>query len=201
MRTLLFVALAVAVNVALARNMTVRDYPSPWTQSGIHTTQGAGQLGQINDHNCGPHSLMQCIYKLTKIDMKESTLASWAGTTTSGTDHAGIAKALSKFNSEHNQKLKIEWHNFNSVSEHQIGQWMANPKTCVFFHLLYRNKWGHYELPYKITSGASSLKIANSLGTKKGEGFLGYIEDRTCANQKSYIHGISQQSVCVITHP
>jgi len=187
--TIIFVA-ALIVSVVFA---------DTWVQKGIHTNTGPGNLGQINDHNCGPHSLMQCIYKITGIDMKEATLASWAGTTTSGTGHDGLAKALSTFNSQKGKSLKMSWKSFSSVTVKQIGEWMANPKTAIFFHLLYRDKWGHYELPYKIVSGASDLTIANSLGTRCGEGYYGYLEDRTWAAQKRYISGISQSSVCVIS--
>ena len=179
-------------------------YSSPWTQSGIHTEKKPGYLGQINGYTCGPHSLMQCIYKITKVDMAEKTLASWAGTTTSGTGHDGLATALSKFNSSKGYSLKMTWYNFSDCTTAQIGNWMANPNTAIFFHLYYRNQYGHYELPYKITSGASTLQVANSLGdyyngSNSSGGYYGYIETRTWANQKSYISGISQKSVCVIS--
>ncbi|MBO4264344.1 MAG: BACON domain-containing protein [Bacteroidales bacterium] len=182
------------------------DYPSPWTQSGIHLEQKPGYLGQINGYNCGPHSLMQCIYKITKVDMAEKTLASWAGTTTSGTGHDGLATALKRFNSEKGYGLTMTWYNYSDCTRKQIGQWMANPKTAIFFHLYYRLSAGHYELPYKITDGASSLEIANSLGnyyngSNSSGGYYGYIETRTWANQESYIKGISQKSVCVIRNP
>ena len=192
----------VIVLVSIAADIAVgTSYPSPWVQKGIHKQQGPGYLGQINNHNCGPHALMQSIFKVTGVDMKEATLANWAGTTTSGTGHDGIEKALKRFNSEHHYNLTINWFNFHDVSVKQIGQWMANPRTAIFFHLLYRDQWGHYELPYNITSGASTLVIANSLGDRKGDGYLGYFETRSWAAQKQYIAEMSQKSVCVITYP
>jgi len=195
MRTIFILALIAAAAFAEYTNAT----DDTWTQSGIHTSQGPGYLGQINDHNCGPHSLMQAIFKITGIDMKEATLASWAGTTTSGTSHEGLEAALKKFNSNYGKKLTMTWYNFHDVTTKQIGEWMAGKNSAIFFHLLYRNKWGHYELPYKIVSGSSTLTIANSLGTKTSSGgFNGYFEERSWSDQKSYIAGISQKSVCVI---
>jgi len=190
MRTLLLVA-AVAIAVTA----------TTYTQKGIHTTQGPGQLGQINDHTCGPHALMQSIFKVTGIDMKEATLATWAGTTTSGTSHQGIEAALKKFNSEKSKKLTIAWHYYSAVSEAQIGQWMNNNKTAVFFHMLYRDKWGHYELPYQFTTGTGIIRVANSLGRKKDTGFLGYIENRTWTDENRYVHEMGQPQVCVVTNP
>jgi len=190
------IALAVCATIAAASNST----DTTWVQNGIHTKTGPGLLGQITDHHCGPHSLMQCIYKITGIDMKEATLGQWAGTTQSGTGHEGLQDALTKFNSQYNKKLKMSWYNFHDVTHEQLGKWMAGSNSCVFIHMLYRNTWGHYELPYKIMSDDNNyLYVANSLGTRKGEGYQGYIEHRTWADQKSYIAGISQKSVCVIT--
>jgi len=193
-----FVALALLASVAFAYNATNGNI---WTQNGIHTDKGPGYLGQINGHNCGPHALMQCIYKITGVDMKEATLAQWAGTTQSGTDHEGIERALSKFNSLKGYNLKIEWYYSSDVSVSKIGEWMASSKECIFYHLLYRNTWGHYELPYNITEGSDYLDIANSLGDRCGEGYYGYIEPRSWSDQKSYIRGISQKSVCHVYNP
>ena len=68
----------------------------------------------------------------------------------------------------------------------------------MFFHLLYRNKWGHYE---PIKSVGDYLKILNSLGDScGGSTYCGYIETRSKSEQKSYISGISQKSVAVLTN-
>ena len=130
-----FVALALLASVAFAYNATNAN---TWTQEGIHTEPGPGYLGQINDHSCGPHSLMQCIYKITGIDMKEATLSEWSDTTQSGTSHEGLQKALNKFNSEKGYSLKMDWYNFHDVTESQIGNWMATNNTCMFFHQIGR---------------------------------------------------------------
>ncbi|MBO4264033.1 MAG: BACON domain-containing protein, partial [Bacteroidales bacterium] len=182
------------------------NYPSPWVQEGIHLEQKPGYLAQINGYNCGPHSLMQCIYKITGIDMKESTLASWAGTTENGTGTDGLATALARFNSNYGYSLTMTLYNYSAVTRWQIGQWMANPKTAIFFHLYYRNQWGHYELPYEITENGTTLQVANSLGdyyngVDSSDGYFGYIETRTWADQESYIRNMSQKSVIVIRNP
>lgn len=177
----------------------VTECSSPYEQTGIHTNQGAGNLGQRTPYYCGPHSLMQCIYDLTGIDMSESTLASWAGTTTSGTGHSGLETALARFNQQYNQNLSMKWYSFSDLGWDKIDCLMDREDTALFFHLLYRNQYGHYELPYKDVDGESSLTIANSLGSRQGNGYYGYFEKRSFNLQEQYIHGISQKSVCVIT--
>jgi len=195
------VAVFVIAAVAFCKPVDVTfKYSSPWVQEGIHTEQRPGDLGQINGHSCGPHSLMQSIYKITGIDMLEKTLCDWSGTTT-GTSHEGLQEALTRFNKEKGYALTMTWYYFSEVTEEQIGNWMANPKTAIFFHMLYRDTWGHYELPYKIVEGLDTLIVANSLGTKCGEGYYGHMENRTWVDQKRYIKGISQKSVCVIENP
>ena len=180
-------------------------YSSPFTQSGIKTDKGPGKLGQINGYNCGPHSLMQSIYKINKHSVAESTIATWAGTTSSGTGHDGLYTAINKYNSTYpDKKLTMRWYYYKAVTKQNIGDWMANPKTAVFFHLYYRNSAGHYELPYKIDLSSSSLTIANSLGdyyngSNNKDGYYGYFETRTWTNQVSYINDISSPQVCVIS--
>ena len=68
----------------------------------------------------------------------------------------------------------------------------------MFCHLLYRNKWGHYEVPEKVN--IDTLTILNSLGDIcNSPAYCGYIETRTKANQLAYINGISQKSIAILT--
>ena len=177
---------------------------SKFTQNGIHLEQEPGKLAQVTGYHCGPHSIMQCIYKLTGFEIDEKQLGTWAGTNANGTGHPGLETCLKRFNSEKGFNIKMKWYDFKNCSIEQIGQWMENPKTAIFFHLLYRDQWGHYELPYQIDVNSDRLLVANSLGNyyngkNSNDGYYGYIEDRSWADQKSYISGISQLTVCVLS--
>lgn len=159
------------------------------------TNQGGGYLGQKTGYTCGPHSLMQCIHRLTGEDVSEMTLASVCGTTTDGTDHDGLATGLAWFNREYGYNLKMEWKNFSEVG-FDGTQDAINNGAC-FHHILYRNQWGHYEVP-KWTDD-DPIYVLNSLGDSCGDGYCGYIEERSRSEHQSYINGISQKSVCIIT--
>lgn len=159
------------------------------------TARGGGKLGQTNGYRCGPHSLMQCIYRLTGIELSESTLASVCGTTSSGTSHQGLETGLAWFNRKYGYNLKMTWKNKSELTWEQIQN--AINSGALFFHLLYKFQWGHYEV---IKSVGDSLTILNSLGAYCSyPAYCGYIENRSKSTQQSYINGISQKSVCIIT--
>ena len=159
------------------------------------TDTGGGKLGQRTGYTCGPHSLMQCIYRLTGIELSEMELASICGTTSDGTDHDGLATGLAWFNRKYGYNLKMEWKNFSEVGFD--GTQRAIDNGACFHHILYRNQWGHYEVP-KWTNG-DPIYVLNSLGDQCGNGYCGYIEERSRSTHQSYINGISQKSVCIIT--
>lgn len=159
------------------------------------TSQGCAGMGQCTGYNCACNSLQQSFYRLTGIKVAESTIASWAGTTTSGTGHPGIETAVAAFNKKYNKKVKIQWYNFSELGWSKLAELMK--KGAVFFHLLYRNQWGHYEV-IKAIDG-NNLKILNSLGEYCGyPAYCGYIENRSKETQQSYINGISQKSVAYL---
>lgn len=160
------------------------------------TEKGCKGMGQCTGYYCAPNSLQQCFYRLTGIKVDEKTIAGWAGTTSDGTDHAGINTAVAKFNKKYNKNIKINWYNFSELSWTKISEFIK--KGAVFFHLLYRNRWGHYE---PMQSVGDPLKILNSLGDSCGSGtYCGYIENRSKSEQKSYINGISQKSVAFLVN-
>lgn len=179
--------------------------PTQSSTSKLHayiTTQGCSGMGQCTGYYCGPNSLQQCLYRLTGIKVDESTLAGWAGTTTSGTDHYGLETAVAKFNKKYNRKVKMTWKNFNDLGSNDSARWKQLQayinKGAVFCHLLYRGTWGHYEVPKKVYD--STLDILNSLGDKCGTySYCGYIENRSKSAQLSYIRGISQKSIAILT--
>ena len=175
-----------------------KDDPSPKPEPGLwdyFTQQGGGYLGQKNSVNCGPHSLMQCIHRLTGEDVSEMTLASVCGTTSDGTDHQGLETGLAWFNREYGYNLKMEWKNFSEVGFEGTQQLIDN--GACFHHIYYRLYAGHYEVP-KWTGG-DPIYVLNSLGDQCGDGYCGYIEERSRSTHQAYINGISQKSVCIIT--
>ena len=164
------------------------------------TSEGCSGMGQCNGYYCACNSLQQMFYRLTGIKVSESTIAGWAGTTSSGTDHPGINTAVTQFNRKYNKNVVIEWYNFSDLGSNESARWtkISNfiKKGAVFFHLLYRNQWGHYE---PIKSVGDYLKILNSLGDSCGDGtYCGYIESRSKGEQIDYINGISQKSVAFL---
>lgn len=174
---------------------TPEPEPEPAQLWDYFTQQGGGYLGQKTGYTCGPHSLMQCIYRLTGEDVSEMTLASVCGTTTDGTDHEGLETGLAWFNRKYGYNLKMTWKNFSEVG-FEGTQEAINNGAC-FHHILYRNEWGHYEVP-KWTDG-DPIYVLNSLGDDCGDGYCGYIEERSRSEHQGYINGISQKSVCIIT--
>ncbi len=166
------------------------------------TTSGCAGMGQCTPYYCACNSLQQAFYRLTGIHISESTIASVAGTTTSGTGHQGINTAVAWFNRKYGQNIKITWKNFsdlgssNSARWNKLNQYASN--GAVFCHILYRNKYGHYEV-LKSVNG-NNVTVLNSLGNRCGKpAYCGYIETRSKSNQLSYMRGISQPSVAILT--
>lgn len=187
--------LASNVNNTIVVNEAPKPTPTPTKLYPYITSQGGGKLGQRTGYTCGPHSLMQAIYRLTGIELSEMELAGVCGTTTSGTGHSGLETGLAWFNRKYGYNLKMTWKNFSEVGFDGLQRYYEN--GAVFLHLCYRLTWGHYEVP--LTSSTDPNKILNSLGDQCGNGYCGYIESRSKSTQRSYINGISQKSVCIIT--
>lgn len=175
---------------------TPQPTPKPQNTTELHdyiTEQGSGKLGQICGYSCGSHSLMQCIYRLTGIELSESKLMSVSGTTTDGVGHDGLETAIAWFNREYGYNIEMTWKNKSELSWEEIQSYID--EGAVFFHLLYRNSDGHYEVARDCDS---TMDILNSLGERDGNGYYGYIEKRDRNTQQDYINGISQKSVCIL---
>ena len=183
---------------SVENTITINEPPKPEPSYTLHpyiTEQGAGELGQRTEYTCGPHSLMQCIYRLTGIELSEMELASVCGTTSNGTSHDGLATGLAWFNRKYGYNIKMTWYNFSEIGFEGTQKAMEN--GACFHHILYRNQWGHYEVP-KWTEG-NPIYVLNSLGSSCGGGYCGYVEERSRSTHQSYINGISQKSVCILT--
>lgn len=168
------------------------------------TNTGCSGMGQCTPYYCACNSLQQAFYRLTGIHVAESTIAKVAGTTTAGTGHAGINTAVAWFNKKYGKNVKIQWKNFSDLGSTQTERF-KNLQTyinrgAVFFHLLYRNRYGHYEVPKAVNTSNKTITVLNSLGSKcNSPAYCGYIENRSYKTQQSYISGISQKSLCILT--
>lgn len=173
-------------------------YSSIPKKYGHSTISGCDNRGQNTSYYCGCHSLQEVFRNLTGKVVKQSTIASVAGTTTSGTDHQGLNTAVAWFNKKYNFNLKVEWKNFSDLGWKGLEKLIKSDNKDFVIHNLYRNQWGHYEVVNNISG--SNVKVQNSLGSSCSNGcYCGYVEDRSTSEFRSYISGISQKSVMVIT--
>ena len=173
--------------------------PKPSKKKYGHSTEHCcDDMGQNNGYYCGCHSLQEVFRTLTDIVVPQSTIAGWAGTTTSGTGHWGLETAVAKFNSKYGKNLKVQWFNFSDLGWSGIKDIInSNDKDCII-HNLYRDEWGHYEV---INNVGDEINVQNSLGSTCSNGcYYGYIEYRSQSTYRRYISGISQKSVMVITN-
>lgn len=165
---------------------------------GRSTKPGCNNMGQNNGYYCGPHMLQEMFRNLTGIVVPQSTIAAWAGTTTSGTDHDGLNTAVAMFNKKYNQNIKVAWKNFSELGWSGIKKILESKNQDCGLHELYRNKYGHYTNYNKIYN--STIDVQNSLGNKcNAPCYCGYVENRNMVDAKRYLNGISQKSVMILT--
>lgn len=165
---------------------------------GHATKSGCDNRGQNNGYYCGCHSLQEVFRNLTGKVVPQSTIASWAGTTSSGTDHDGLNTAVATFNKKYGFKLTVEWKNFSDLGWNGVKKIINSSNQDAVFHSYYRLKWGHYEVINSLSD--SNIKVQNSLGDYCSNGcYCGYVEDRTPNTFREYMNGISQKSVMIIT--
>ena len=156
-------------------------------------------MGQNTGYYCGCHSLQEVFRNLTGKVIPQKTIASICGTTTSGTDHNGLNTCVAWFNRKYGFNLKVQWYNFSDLGWNGIRKIInSNNQDCII-HNLYRNQWGHYEVINKVYD--NYCEVQNSLGNTCSNGcYYGYVEERSLSTFRSYINGISQKSVMVITN-
>lgn len=173
--------------------------PKPTVKKYGHATEPCcDDRGQNTPYYCAPHSLQEVFRNLTDIVVPQSTIASWAGTTSGGTGHNGMDTAVVAFNRKYDKNLKTEWKHFSELGWNGLKDIVtSNNKDCII-HNLYRNSDGHYEV---INNVGSDINVQNSLGSRCSHGcYYGYIEYRSRSEFQSYINGISQKSVMVVTN-
>lgn len=168
---------------------------------GHATKSGCDNMGQNTDYYCGVHSLQEVIRNLYGIVVPQSTLASWAGTTTAGTSHQGLETAVAQFNKKYGKNLKIIWKNFSELGWSGIKKIVNSTNQDCIIHNLYRRNgsfgYGHYEV---VNAVNANVTVQNSLGNYCSNGcHCGYIEYRSQSTFTYYIQGISQKSIAILT--
>lgn len=173
---------------------------NPYKNIGHAQNKGCNGIGQNTPVYCAPHSMQEVIRKLTGRIVPQQTLASWAGTGSSGTGHDGIRTAIAKFNKTYGYNLAIEEKSFNDLGWTKVAKLICQPNIDIIWHVKYRNKWGHYEVVNEINTNTKRIKVQNSLGNKcTTTCYCGYVEDRSFADMESYMNLISQASLIIIT--
>lgn len=166
---------------------------------GHATKPCANNRGQNNGYFCGPHSLQEVFRNLTNIVVPQSTIAEWAATTEDGTDHWGLETAVAQFNRKYGKNLSVKWRNFSDLGWSGIKKIINSSNQDCVIHNLYRNQWGHYEVINKVYD--DYCDVQNSLGDYCDyPSYYGYVEERYLSTFRSYISGISQKSIMVITN-
>lgn len=164
---------------------------------GHATKQGCDNMGQNTGYYCGCHSLQEVFRNLTGKVVPQSTIARWAGTTTSGTGHAGLESAVAMFNKTYGYNLTVQWKNLSDVGWSGVKKILESSDQDIVFHNLYRNTWGHYEVANSISG--STVQVQNSLGSEGcGSCYCGYVEARSTGTFQTYMSGISQKSLMII---
>jgi hypothetical protein len=177
-----------------------------YTEKSYCEKQGGDCLGQITGYHCACHCIKQILRTFGITKYNEKTIGTYAGTTTKGTSHQGINTAIAKIARLEGINLKVEWKNFSSLGSTQkerfkkLGEIIQDEKKAVITHVLYKEKYGHYEVIKTINTNKSNLVIPNSLGSKcKSPAYCGYLETRSYTTENKYLNGISQPSICIIT--
>jgi len=171
------------------------------------TSKGCNKLGQCTGYYCAPHSIRQCNSKQDIDSFSEGTLAGYAGTTTRGTSHGGIETAIAKVAKNTGKKISVTWKNFSDLGStvderfKKLGEIISKQNTDVIIHVLYRNQYGHYETIKQIDTNKRNIVVLNSLGSKcSSPAYCGYLETRSYNTMNSYLKGISQKSICIVTY-
>ena len=186
---------------------------NPYTSKPHYTGSGCNALGQCTPYYCGPHSIHQGLRKFGITSISESTLAGWAGTTTSGTDHDGLNTAIKKAAKKAGINVDIKWYNFSDLGKTvkerfaALAKMICKKNVFAFTHIGYQcsgecssgTVFGHYEMLDKIDVKNQKVRALNSLGNHCGSGYCGHLQWRSFSLEAHFISNISQKSICVVT--
>lgn len=180
-----------------------------------YLSAGCNKLGQCTPYWCGPHSIHQVLKKFGITKYTEKQIASYAGSTTAGTDHKGINTAIAKISKATGIKLTVTWKNFSDMGKNDaerfkaIGKLLNDKSTAILWHISYSNggesttgtKFGHYEVIDTINTVTSYVRALNSLGTRKADGsYTGKLQDRKYNVQAYFARNTpgNQPALCII---
>lgn len=186
---------------------------NPYTSKPHYTGSGCNALGQCTSYYCGPHSIHQGLRKFGITSISESTLAGWAGTTTSGTDHDGLNTAIKKAAKKAGINVDVKWYNFSDLGKTvkerfaALAKMICKKNVFAFIHIGYQcsgecsrgTVFGHYEMLDKIDVKNQKVRALNSLGNHCGSGYCGHLQWRSFSLEAHFISNISQKSICVVT--
>ena len=176
-----------------------------FTNTKLCETQKPDCAGQVSSVHCACHCIKQGMRRFGITGYSERTIGGYAGTTSAGTSHAGIETAIANIARLEGINLKVEWKNFSDLASNSKERWkkygdlMTDDNKAVFHHELYRNQYGHYSVLKQVNINSMGLIVQNSLGSRCGSGYCGYMENRSTNTQEQYLRGISQKSICIIT--
>lgn len=176
-----------------------------FTNTKLCETQKPDCAGQVSSVHCADHCIKQILRRFGITGYSEWTIGKYAGTTSAGTSHQGIETAVAKIAQLEGIKLKVEWKNFHDLGSNSKERWrkygdlMTDDNKGVFHHELYRDYAGHYSVLKQVNTNSMGLIVQNSLGSRCGSGYYGYMENRSTTTQEQYLRGISQKSICIIT--
>lgn len=185
-------------NLKIAKS-TTNNCSNPYKSTPHPSKKGCDAMGQNTGYYCACAAMQHSLYKFG-IYVSQAQLAKWAGTTSAGTSHQGIRTAIAMVNKKFKVNIAVEEKNFSDLGITGLAKLICKKNVDAIIHLLYRDKWGHYESINEINVKNNLLKILNSLGDKcTSSCYCGYVEERSLAAEKSYISGISQKSVLILT--
>ena len=139
---------------------------------------------------CALNVIQQTFKELFNIDLVESDLYKYGYTGSDGTAPAGLKAIFMKLADKYNVKIKIETFSKKEISWEEIGIAVARADKAVFYHELYKDKWGHWD--YCVSVCNKNIYMANSL---QGQ-VIGYPK----ATMESWFSGItSDDSIYFVT--
>lgn len=180
-------------NKTISSNFKPNEKGEYWNQRYLSN----GEEKQSTNYYCAEVSIMQCFYELFGIDLSQRHIAEIAGTTTDGTGHRGINRALEILQKEHNVKLSYSWKNFSQVGWDKLAQYCRDPNTSFIVHGGWAElgTWnfeaGHY---YTLACVCPKNKYVYEIYSLQGAS----LQKRSFDYIKASINYISQPSICII---